>query len=174
MEQIYDIIKELKQHNYARFDVFYRLTKQQVFFAILTIIKDQSLAEDLVQDTYMKFLEKIDHVKEGSNPHAYLTQIGRNLAIDLYHERKKEVRSEEIFETLPSEDTITQDDDDDIFKLLDYLDSSEREVVVMHAINDLKFKEIASITKKPLGTVLWIYNKAIKKLKEKVGEQDDK
>ena len=44
----------------------------------------------------------------------------------------------------------------------------------MHAINDLKFKEIASITKKPLGTVLWIYNKAIKKLKEKVGEQDDK
>lgn len=40
----------------------------------------------------------------------------------------------------------------------------------MHAINDLKFREIAEITQKPLGTVLWIYNKAIKKLQKKVGE----
>ena len=174
MEQIYDIIKELKQRNYARFDVFYRLTKQQVFFAILTIIKDQDLAEDLIQETYMKFLEKVDLVRDGSNPYAYLTQIGRNLAIDLYNQRKKEVRSDEIFETIPSEETINEDHEDDIFKLLDHLDASEREIVIMHAINDLKFKEIASITKKPLGTVLWIYNKAIKKLKTKVGEQDDK
>jgi len=31
----------------------------------------------------------------------------------------------------------------------------------------LKFREIVPIVDKPLGTVLWIYNKAIKKLKEK-------
>ena len=37
----------------------------------------------------MKFLEKIDSFKEGSNPSAYLTSIARNLAIDLYHKRKK-------------------------------------------------------------------------------------
>ncbi|HBY65483.1 MAG TPA: RNA polymerase subunit sigma-24, partial [Acholeplasmataceae bacterium] len=35
---------------------------------------------------------------------------------------------------------------------------------------DLKFKDIVPIVDKPLGTVLWIYNKAIKKLKEKVGD----
>ena len=169
MEQIHDIIKELRQQNYARFDVFYRLTKQQVFFAILSIIKDQSLTEDLLQETYMKFLEKINNFKEGSNPYAYLTQIGRNLAIDLYNQRKKEIRSEEIFETIPAEEP-EEETSDEIFKILDELNDDEKEIVVMHAINDLKFREIADITKKPLGTVLWIYNKAIKKLKTKVGE----
>lgn len=173
MDQIDDIIKELKVKNYNRFDIFYRLTKQQVFFTILSIVKDQLLAEDLLQDTYMKFLEKIDGFKVGGNVYAYLVTIGRNLSINRYHERKKEIISEEIFETIPAQEQ-EEEQDEEIFKLLDLLDQTEREIVVMHVINDLKFKEISSIMKKPLGTVLWLYNKAMKKMKEKVGERNDK
>jgi RNA polymerase sigma-70 factor (ECF subfamily) len=172
MEQIQAIIQELKVRNYAHFETFYLLTKQQVFFSIVGIIKDQTLAEDLLQDTYMRFLEKIDQFKEGGNPYAYLTAIARNLAFDLYNERKKVVRSEDIFETIPSP-PVEEDASDDIMKLLDLLDLAEREVVTMHVINDLKFREIASIMKKPLGTVLWLYNKAMKKLKMEVGENHD-
>lgn len=172
MEQIQEIVRELKVKNYTQFDTFYRLTKQQVFFSIVSIIKDQSLAEDLLQDTYMRFLERIDQFKEGGNPYAYLTAIGRNLAFNLYNERKKVIQSEEIFETIPSPPE-EEDPSDDIMKLLDILDISEREVVTMHVINDLKFREIASIMKKPLGTILWIYNKAMKKLHAEVGENND-
>lgn len=173
MEKVKDIIRELQVHNYNRFDVFYSLTKQQVFFAIYAVVKDQSAAEDLLQDTYMRFLEKIDNYKEGYNPYAYLTTIGRNLAINYYNQKKKEIVSEDLIEMIPSpEEDI--DDDPDILKLLDYLTKDEREIVVMHVINDLKFREIAGIIHKPLGTVLWIYNKAMKYLKEKVGENDDK
>ncbi|MDR4968237.1 MAG: hypothetical protein RG740_01325 [Acholeplasmataceae bacterium] len=43
-------------------------------------------------------------------------------------------------------------------------------MVTLHIINDLKFREIADTIDKPLGTVLWIYNKAIKKLRAKVGD----
>lgn len=170
MDQIIDIIRELKEKNYSRFEVFYHLTKSQVYFTILSIVKDQTLAEDLLQDTYMKFLEKIDGFKESGNPYAYLVTIGRNLSINLYHERKKEVISEEIFETIPSE--LEEDNhEEDIVELMSILDQNEREIVTMHVINDMKFKDIAVIMKKPLGTVLWIYNKAMKKLKVKVGER---
>lgn len=170
MDRLGDIIKELKIKNYTHFDEFYRLTKSQVYFTIVSIVKDSSLAEDLLQDTYMKFLEKIDGFKDGGNVYAYLVTIGRNLSINLYHERKKEVISEEIFETIPAEEA-EENNDEEIFKLLNDLDQQEREIVTMHVINDLKFREIANIMKKPLGTVLWIYNKAMKKMKEKVGEQ---
>ena len=68
---------------------------------------------------------------------------------------------------------IQEETDDYIFKLLDELSRDEKDIVTMHVINDLKFREIADIMKKPLGTVLWIYNKAMKKLKEKVGESHD-
>ena len=168
METIDQIIVEFKQHNYTSFDTFYNLTKNQVFYAIVSIIKDKSLAEDLMQDTYMKFLEKIDQYKLGSNVSAYLSSIGRNLAINLYNKRKKEVRSEEIFETIPAEEV--QEEQEDIFKILDLLETKEREIVTLHVINDLTFREISEIVEKPLGTVLWMYNKAIKKLREKVGD----
>lgn len=168
MEKMDQIIKELKNKNYQSFDQFYNLTKNQVFYAIVSIIKDKNLAEDLMQDTYMKFLEKIDQYKMGSNVYAYLSQIGRNLAINTYNRRKKEVRSEEIFETIPAEEPVEHDEE--IFKILDILELKEREIVTLHVINDLTFREISEIIDKPLGTVLWIYQKAIKKLKGKVGE----
>jgi len=170
MDQIHEIIEQLRKKDYSSFDTFYALTKKQVFFAIVSIVKDQDLTEDLMQDTYVKFLEKIDQYRSGENPYAYLSRIGRNLAINTYNKRKKEVVSEEIFETIPSEEVVEIDEDQDILKILDLLDQDEKEVVTLHVINDLKFREVAETMDKPLGTVLWIYNKAIKKLKQELGE----
>jgi RNA polymerase sigma-70 factor, ECF subfamily len=169
MDQIHAIIEELKKRNYQSFDTFYNLTKNQVFYAIINIVKDQDLAEDIMQDTYVKFLEKIEQYKSGSNPYAYLSTIARNLAINYYHQDKKIVYNDEIID---HSDSLYEsiEENEDIFKLLNILSDIEKEVVTLHVINDLKFKEIAGILKKPLGTILWIYNKAIKKLKEKAGD----
>ncbi len=46
----------------------------------------------------------------------------------------------------------------------------EREIITYHVILEYTFKEIAKITDKPIGTVLWIYNKAIKTLRNRIGE----
>jgi RNA polymerase sigma-70 factor, ECF subfamily len=168
MDQIHDLIEQLKRRDYASFDTFYHLTKNQVFYAIVSVVKDKNIAEDLMQDTYMKFLENIDHFRTGSNPYAYLSKIGRNLAIDTYHRRKKEVLGDELMESIASPEAEVENED--IFKILDLLKDDEREIVTLHVINDLKFREIADMIGKPLGTVLWIYNKAIQKLKERAGE----
>ncbi len=58
-------------------------------------------------------------------------------------------------------------------ELLNDLDDTAKEIVVQHVINELKFKEIAKIVNKPLGTVLWIYNKAMKDLKRKVESDNE-
>ncbi len=165
MDKIHVIIEELKQRDYKSFDTFYNLTKNQVFYAIISIVKDQAEAEDLMQEVYMKFLEKIDDYRSNSNPYAYLSTIGRNLAINYYNKNKRVIVSQELIETFPAEKV--EEPNEDIFKILDLLEPDEREIVTLHVINDLKFREIVPIVEKPLGTVLWIYNKAIKKLKEK-------
>lgn len=170
MDKIHAIIEQLRNKNYESFDVFYDLTKNQVFYAIIHILKDKDLAEDIMQDTYVKFLEKIDQYKKGSNPYAYLSTIARNLAINVYNKNKRIVASEELIESMPASDDYIPNNEPDIFKILSYLDDDEKEVVSLHIINDLKFREIAKIIDKPLGTVLWIYRKAIKKLKEHIGE----
>jgi RNA polymerase sigma-70 factor, ECF subfamily len=168
MDQMIVLIEQLKRRDYTSFDTFYQLTKNQVFYAIVSVVKDKNLAEDLMQDTYMKFLESINNFKEGSNVFAYLSRIGRNLAIDTYHQRKKIVQGDELFETIATPEV--EEDRDDIFKMLDLLKDDEREIVTLHVINDLKFREISEMIDKPLGTVLWIFNKAMKKLKERAGD----
>ncbi len=40
----------------------------------------------------------------------------------------------------------------------------------MHVLGDMKHREIADILKKPIGTITWIYNKAINKAQEKFRE----
>jgi RNA polymerase sigma-70 factor, ECF subfamily len=168
MDQMIELIEQLKRRDYTSFDTFYQLTKNQVFYAIVSVVKDKNLAEDLMQDTYMKFLENISNFKVGSNVFAYLSRIGRNLAIDTYHQRKKIVQGDEIFETIATPEV--EEDRDEIFKMLDLLKDDEREIVTLHVINDLKFREISDMIDKPLGTVLWIFNKAMKKLKERAGD----
>ena len=167
MDRIHQMIEAFRQKDYASFDEFYGLTKKQVFFAIASIIKDQDLVEDLMQDTYIRFLEKIDQYQSNQNPYAYLSTIGRNLAINLYNKRKRTVYNDEIFEQIPSDDETS--DEMDIHAMLSHLDLDERQVVTLHIVNNLKFREIAKIMDKPLGTVQWLYHKALRVLKEKYG-----
>ena len=54
-----EIIEELRVCNYSHFDQFYNETKKTVFFSIASIVKDDSIIDDLMQDTYVKFLENI-------------------------------------------------------------------------------------------------------------------
>lgn len=59
-----------------------------------------------------------------------------------------------------------------IDKYLSVLDTDEKQVVMLKIVRDLKHKEIAEILDKPLGTVLWLYNKAIKKMKKEVKDEN--
>ena len=60
-------------------------------------------------------------------------------------------------------DITTSASPNQVKKILSLLNNEEdRELIVYHVILEYKFKEISMITNKPLGTVLWQYNKAIK------------
>ncbi|MFP4187173.1 MAG: RNA polymerase sigma factor [Acholeplasmataceae bacterium] len=167
MDDLKDIIAQFKQRDYRSFDAFYAETKKSVYFTIRSILGDPDLSEDIMQETYMAFLQKIDLVDSERNVRSYLLTIARNLSIDLYNKRKREVLSDEFIDSIPSEETR---DDPEVLEILKLLGEAEREVITQRIINDLKFKEIARITNKPLGTVLWLYHKGIRTLREKVGD----
>ena len=66
-----------------------------------------------------------------------------------------------------------QDDDkgENIKLLLKGLSDEEREVLLYKVYADLKHREIAKLINKPLGTVLWLYNKAMKKVKRNMANK---
>ena len=169
-----EIIEELRVCNYSHFDQFYNETKKTVFFSIASIVKDDSIIDDLMQDTYVKFLENISKYQNKTNIKAFISTIAHNIAINYYNREKKLVHDEELFNYIPDEKKESKSYGEiRVMELLNDLDDVAKEIVVQHVINELKFKEIAKIVDKPLGTVLWIYNKAMKDLKRKVEDDNE-
>ncbi len=162
------IIEEFKEKNYENFSIFYNETKRYVFYSASLILKDYHI-DDIIQDTYIKFLENIDKYQPKTNIKAFLSKIAYNLAINTYNKEKRMVKNDDVINSKTQEfDPFISIEVNEILKVLS---DDEKKVIVLKILNDLKFKEIASIINKPLGTVLWIYNKAMKKLR---GGSDEK
>ena len=156
------MIKSFQKKDYQLFDVFYDATSKQVFFTLRKYIKDSMIIEDLMQETYVKFLKHIFDIKPDGNIKSYLTTIARNLAID--HLRKSsKIEFNEAY-VMDLEEHF--EDSHDYLYLMDVLSQKEKHIVQLHIVESMTFKDISLIEKEPLGTILWRYQKALKKMKE--------
>lgn len=156
--------ENLIQHK-SEFKRIYDEHKKNVFAMALSILRDFSLAEDVLQEVFIKLYQHRDH-HEIPNVKAWLLTVSRNMALDLYRKKKRELTGFETgyFDQLQDQ---FQDPLDRMVlaKYLELLDTEERQIVILKDISGMKHREIAKITEMPLGTVLWKYSKALKKLR---------
>ena len=171
MGRVKEIIKEMKGNDYRSFDEFYSMTSKLVYYVIAGIIKNKDSVEDLMQDTYLKFIQNINNVNPNQNPNAYLAQIAKNLALNEFNKQKRVIVDDAYFTNLKDQSSERGSGID--LGIINYLEGVEKEVVTLKIIGELKFREIATLLNKPMGTVQWIYNTAIKKLREKVGGENE-
>lgn len=162
------LVKDFRSGDESAFPKIYQATHRQLFFVILPIIRDKSLAEDIIQDTYLVFLKKIDEYKQ-KNLLAYLITIAKNRAINEYNRRKK-VSKVEDFSDFSYFDHVEfkAETKELVFLALEELELEEKNIFLLHVLEDLTFKEIAYIVDKPQGTVGWLYSKAVKKMKRRL------
>lgn len=165
------LVKQLQNGDMSVFDDLYYQTKDIVFYSILGILKDYSLSEDIMQDTYLKALSKIHSYKPTHSFKSWIVTIARNLAINEFNRRKREInvdiQVDEMFLGSVESRSENQILIEQIFKVLK---DSEREIVLLHVVGDLKHKEIAKLLDKPLGTITWSYKNSLEKLKKELNE----
>lgn len=165
----YDLyIDDLIAKDEKAFEVIYENTKKGVFSMIISIVNNRAATEDLMQDTYMKMVEKIRQYKRGRNFYAWLLQIAKNTALD-YYRKEKNVN---VYDPQENEYLFDKEYNDKnnyaVHDMIKDLEDEEKQVILLRVVSDMKFKDIAKTLKKPLGTVLWLYNKAIKKLQTQI------
>lgn len=165
------LVKQLQNGDMSVFDDIYYNTKDIVFYSILGILKDYSLSEDIMQDTYLKALSKIHSYKPTHSFKSWIVTIGKNLAINEFNRRKREtsidIQTDEMFLGQTESRSENQILIEQIFKVLN---DTEREIVLLHVIGDLKHREIAKMLNKPLGTITWSYKNSLEKLKKELNE----
>lgn len=156
------LIKKYLNGNNEVFEIIYEETKKYVYLSIYQYVKNQMTIDDLMQDTYMKVIDKIHTYKLGTNFYAWISIVARNVAINYYNKNKKIELIEEYI------DGENSNNDSLINMALMILKGLEREVIVYHIILNMKFNDISKILDKPLGTIYSIYKKAIQTIKEKL------
>ncbi len=167
-------IEKIKNKDEEAFEYIYINTKRAVYSVVFAIAKNHAATEDIMQEVYMKMLSSIHQYRENTNFFNWLLQIAHHHAIDQYRKNKHQfnVDVNDYSELLVSRD-IRPDEEDQFMHMVELLDEDERLVVILKVVEELKHREIAKILEKPLGTVIWIYQKAMHKLKEEGGYDDE-
>ena len=164
-------ILKLKNGDMSAFDYVYDHTNRSVYFAVLYIVRDKMTAEDVLQETYIKAVSSIGQYKNGTNFTAWITAIGRSIALNHLKKNRKEVLTD--FE---EDDFKYGREDADVPYIFDLaakiLSEEEYRIIMMCQVAGYKRREAAELLGMPIGTVTWKFNEAIKKLKRNLEKEE--
>lgn len=124
-------------------------------------VKNVPLAEDLTQETFLRYFTQNSYVEHGKKL-AYLYTIARNLCMDSFRKAKIEALCAEI----PSEDCLEQLELNIVIKdALCELTDKEQEILLLRYANELAIGEISSIMGISRFAVYRLTNAALSSLK---------
>ena len=180
------LLSQYKKGNEEAFEELLNRHKDRVFTTIYVIVKDQYLAEDLMQEVFIKAIRTIKSGKynEEGKFLPWILRIAHNLAIDQFRKEKR----------YP---TIVMEDGSNIFNSLDFSEESfedaqikhdthsllksyikelpdaQREVLVMRHYMQMSFQEIADATDVSINTALGRMRYALINLRKKLKQNAD-
>ncbi len=139
-------------------DTLYRIS--------LVILKNESDAEDAVQETFLKYLQKNPEFENAEHEKAWLTKVAVNKCRDMLRMRKRnaELKTE-------AEDNRNYTEISPIIEAMMSLPEKYRVVLQLHYIEDMKIDRIAKIINRTPSAVKMRLQKGRKLLKEKYGEE---
>ena len=170
MNQLNHLVTNLQKGNYTAFDAIYKLTYRPIFFVAYSILKDKLDSEDVLQETYIKFYDNISSFTSQKNIFNWFYTVAKNLSINKL-KKKNKITLLDFIENI--EDTSNNIEKNINFQNLLHIASknlSKEEflIITLCTIKGFKRREVASMLNKPISTITWIYNNAIKKLRNKL------
>jgi len=170
------IFKRIAAGDDAAFEELYYASYRQLYAFILSMTMNKEDAEDVLQDTYIKIKSSCHMYQDQGNPMAWMMKISKNIYLmKLRSEKRYEVVNISDFENSLSLEQISNADDRLMLeKLFEQVSGEERNIIIMHVIMGMKFREVAEILELPLGTVLAKYNRSMKALRKSIEAKSGK
>ncbi len=171
-----ELLEALRQGNEDAFFVMYERYKERIYVNMIKIVRSERVAEELLQDVFLKVWDQRAAIDPLLSFQAYLFRISSNLAIDFYRRAAKQRMIEALSVTGPQAyDHVEQ-----------YIDFKEAEVLLGEAIGKLppqrqrifrlcriegkSYEEVADLLGVSRGTVQDHMVKANRFLREMLGK----
>jgi len=159
--------------------------KSKIYTSIYMKVKDEYLAEDIFQETFIKIINTLKSGKynEEGKFLPWAIRIAHNMIVDFFRKSKRApniVNADgfDIFEVLEFSDEsaeskmLKQQVDVDLKKMIQKLPDDQKEVLIMRHFCDMSFKDIAEITEVSINTALGRMRYALSNLRKMIEGTD--
>lgn len=164
-------LKKLSNGDQSAFEYIYEQTYKTVYYIALSVLRERSLAEDVMQSAYLSVIKHASSFRRGTNVTAWIAKIAKNEALNLKKKRDREVYVDER-QNLQTFGTTGIDDYGLLTDLARrILQEDEFTVLMLVAAQGYKRAEISEILGMPVSTVTYKFNCATEKMRKALQEQ---
>jgi len=163
-------------------EILVKRHKRRIYSYILLLVKNQKLAEDFFQETFVKAIKSIKsgNYKDEGRFISWICRIAHNLVIDYYRKQKnyKEISNErgeiDLFnnpkfcESNIEDFMIKKQSNIEVRELINLLPEEQKQLVIMRIYLDMSFKEIAESTGVSINTALGRMRYAIMNMRKMI------
>lgn len=150
----------LKRGDHDAFHEVYRQFRSLLFVVIMSIVKHQTAAEDVLQDTFLKIYQKAHTVKNCDHFQSWAVMVAKRTALNHLKTLREEVWQDHYDQTMVANESRS------LFQTWHAnLTDEENLVIAYKIVYDLGFLEISKLMNLPMTTTYKMYQVALKKLK---------
>lgn len=178
------LVEKIKKGDNKSFEKLYKLTERAVWFTCISFLKNETTAQDIMQETYITAFLKIQSLEKSSQIRSWLNRIAVNKCKN-YLKGKGEIQlDDEIFEnqaivderiSIPEEYISDKAKREIILSIMqEVLSDVQYQTVIMHYFNEMTVDEIAEVFECSRGTVLSRLNYSRAKMKTAIEDYENK
>ncbi|HLG40336.1 MAG TPA: RNA polymerase sigma factor [Chitinophagaceae bacterium] len=169
------LIEQLKRKDEAAFKEIVEQWKDLVYNTVLGIVQNETEAEDLTQDVFIKVFENISSFKGGSKLSTWIYRIATTTALDYLRSKKRKKRFGFIFSLGGNENNEADQIPDFhhpgvkldnkerakiLFKAIYRLPENQKTAYVLHKLEGLSYKDISEVMKTTVSAVESLMSRA--------------
>lgn len=178
------LVEKIKKGDNKSFEKLYKLTEREVWFTCISFLKNETTAQDIMQETYITAFLKIQSLEKSSQIRSWLNRIAVNKCKN-YLKGKGEIQlDDEIFEnqaivderiSIPEEYISDKAKREIILSIMqEVLSDVQYQTVIMHYFNEMTVDEITEVFECSRGTVLSRLNYSRAKMKTAIEDYEKK
>ena len=173
--------------NNRAFDLLLSRNEVKLFTYIMFFVRDQEVANDIFQETFLKVVSKLQNHEYSVNGKfgGWLLRIAHNVMMDMYRGQRykyvveskddndlSNISGDDLLEANAEVNLINIQILSDVRKMMEQLPTLQREVVYMRYYQQLTFKEIAEATGVSINTSLGRMRYALLNLRRMAKKHD--
>ena len=159
-------IKELRNGSYQAFTQIYEAYADRLYSFVLKQLKNRSLTQDIVQDTFLRLWDNRSQLNSFGNLQAFIFTIAKHQVIDYFRKQVNELQFEDFMEYCENQESDVSPED--LLLYDEFLQQLEREIYELSREKQIPVKQIAKQLELSEQTVKNYLTSALKILRSEI------